>query len=296
MQFNDQKKGTLMAFAAVMFLTPDSVLIRLADISSWNLIFYRGFIPFSAVFIGLLFFYKTNLIKQTISNSWHGIAYALIFAATNIAFVTSIENTNVANTLIMIALAPMLSAVLSFIFLKEIPDKKTWVAISITTLSVIYIFYDAMDTGEMLGNAMGLITACGLAVGAVIIRSAKKIDLVPSAMFGKLLVALIAFYYADDLLLRNFGNNFFNLKNDMLLIPIMCIMCVAVPFVLVTIAPRYITAAEVNLFFLLETILGPLWVWMVIKEEPSIETIIGGFVIIFTIAVHSFLSLKKSTI
>ena len=73
----------------------------------------------------------------------------------------------------------------------------------------------------------------------------------------------------------------------------MCIMCVAIPFVLITLAPRYISAAEVNLFFLLETILGPLWVWMVIKEQPSNETIIGGIVIIATIATHSFCSLKK---
>ena len=70
-------------------------------------------------------------------------------------------------------------------------------------------------------------------------------------------------------------------------------LCVAIPFVLVTLAPRYITAAEVNLFFLLETILGPLWVWLVIKEQPSIETIIGGGVIIATIGVHSTLALKK---
>jgi len=285
MQFNDQKKGMLMAFTAVMFLTPDSLLIRLASINSWNLIFYRGFIPFSVVFIGLLFIYKTNLIKQTLSNGWRGIAYALVFTVTNITFVISIENTNVANTLIMIALAPMLSAVLSFIFLKEIPDKKTWVAIIVTTLAVIYIFFDAIDAGDILGNALGLLTAFGLAVGAVIIRSARKIDLVPSAMFGKLLVALIAFYFSDNLSL---------VGNDIIIVPLMCVMCVAVPFVLVTIAPRFITAAEVNLFFLMETILGPLWVWFVILEQPSIETIIGGILIIITIAIHSALSLKKT--
>jgi drug/metabolite transporter (DMT)-like permease len=284
MQFSDQKKGMLMAFIAVMFLTPDSLFIRLANVSSWNLIFYRGFIPFSVVFIGLLFVYKKNLIKQTLSNGWRGVAYALIFTITNITFVISIENTNVANTLIMIALAPMLSAILSFIFLKETPDQKTWVAIFITTLSVFYIFYDSLDTGDVLGNALGLLTALGLAVGAVIIRSTKKIDLVPSAMFGKLLVALIAFYFADNLILKG---------NDLIIVPLMCIMCVALPFVLVTIAPRYITAAEVNLFFLLETILGPIWVWFVIKEQPSVETIIGGAIIIITIAIHSTLSLKK---
>ena len=285
MQFSDQKKGMLMAFTAVMFLTPDSLFIRLANINSWNLIFYRGFIPFSVVFTFLLFFYKSKLIKQTLSNGWRGLAYALVFTVTNITFVISIENTNVANTLIMISLAPMLSAVLSFIFLNEIPDKKTWAAITVTTLSVIYIFYDAIDAGDIMGNALGLLTAFGLAVGAVIIRSARKIDLVPSAMFGKLLVALIAFYFADNLNLKD---------NDLIIVPLMCIMCVALPFVLVTIAPRYITAAEVNLFFLLETILGPIWVWFVIKEQPSFETIIGGIVIFITISIHSALSLRKS--
>ena len=285
MQYSDQKKGILLAFTAIMFITPDSLLIRLANINSWNLIFYRGLIPFLVVFIGLIFIYKTKLLKELINNSWHGVAYAAVFTMTNIVFVISIENTNVANTLIMIAMAPMLSAIISFIFLKENPDQKTWVAITITTLAIIYIFYDALDTGDLLGNFLGLVAAMGLAVGANIIRSAKKISLVPSAMLGKLMVALIALLFANQFKLEG---------SDITIVPLMCIMCVAIPFVLVTLAPRYITAAEVNLFFLLETILGPIWVWLVIKEQPSLETIVGGVVIILTIATHSILALKKT--
>ena len=83
-------------------------------------------------------------------------------------------------------------------------------------------------------------------------------------------------------------------NNDLFIIPFMCIVCIAIPFVCVTLAPRYITAPEVNLFFLLETIIGPFWVWLVIKEQPSLETIQGGAVIILTIAIHSFLKLRKS--
>ena len=285
MPYNDQKRGMLIAFTAIIFITPDSLFIRLANLNSWNLIFYRGFIPFLVVFLGLLIIYKTKLLKEIINNGWHGFFYACTFTITNIFFVISIENTNVANTLIMIALAPMLSAVISFFFLKENPDKKTWIAIIMTTLSVVYIFYDSLDAGDLLGNFFGLICALGLAVGAVIIRSAKKISLVPSAMMGKLMVTLIALLFADQLKLEG---------NDNVIIPLMCVMCVAIPFVLVTLAPRYITAAEVNLFFLLETILGPLWVWLVIKEQPSFETIIGGVVIVATIGVHSILSLKKT--
>jgi drug/metabolite transporter (DMT)-like permease len=284
MPYSSQKKGMLIAFTAIVFITPDSLFIRLASTESWNLIFYRGMIPFLTVFIGLLIIYKNKLIRELINNGWHGFAYSCVFTVTNIAFVISIENTNVANTLIMIALAPMLSAIISFIFLKENPDQKTWAAIIITTLAVIYIFYDALDAGDFLGNFLGLVCAAGLAVGAVIIRSVKKINLVPSAMMGKLMVALIALLFANKLTLEG---------NDLIIIPAMCILCVAIPFVLVTLAPRYITAAEVNLFFLLETILGPLWVWLVIHEQPSIETIFGGCIIIVTIATHSILSLKK---
>jgi drug/metabolite transporter (DMT)-like permease len=284
-QLTDQKKGTLLAFTAIMFITPDSLFIRLSTIESWNLIFYRGFIPFFVVFLGLLIIQKGKIITALINNGWHGIAYAVTFAITNILFVISIENTSVANTLIMISLAPMLSAVISLIFLKENPDKKTWIAIIITTLAVIYIFFDSFEKGDMKGNFFGLVCATGLAVGAVIIRSVKQLNLVPSAMMGKLLVAIIALLFADNLNLEG---------SDLIIIPTMCIMCVAIPFVLVTLAPRYITAAEVNLFFLLETILGPIWVWLIIHEQPSMETIIGGIVIISTITAHSFLTLKKT--
>ena len=285
MRYSDQKKGMLLAFGGIMFITPDSLLIRLANISSWNLIFYRGFIPFLTIFIGLLIVYRSSLFKKILDNGWHGLFFILTFAITSIVFVISIENTNVANTLVMIALAPMLSAIISLIFLKENPDKKTWIAIIITTLAVIYIFYDAIDSGDFLGNFLGLVCATGLAVNAVIIRSAKKISLVPSAMIGKLIVALFAFIFVDQIKLEN---------NDLIIVPLMCVACIAIPFVCVTLAPRYITAAEVNLFFLLETIFGPFWVWLVIKEQPSFETIIGGGIIIATITIHSALALKRN--
>jgi drug/metabolite transporter (DMT)-like permease len=238
------------------------------------------------VFIGLLIIQKNKLFSSLINNGWHGVGYIFTFIVTNILFIISIENTNVANTLIMLSLAPMLSALISFVFLKEYPDKKTWIAIIITTLAVIYIFFDSFERGDVKGNFYGFICALGLAAGAVIIRSGKKkTNLIPSAMVAKFLIALIALHFADNLSIQG---------NDLLIIPAMCLFCVAIPFVLITLAPRYITAPEVNLFFLLETILGPLWVWLVIKEQPSMETIMGGVVIIFTIAIHSFLALKKT--
>ena len=281
----DQQKGSLLSFVAVMFITPDSLFIRLSNVDTWGLVFYRGIIPFMTVLIGMLIIYKLNFFKILFTSGYHGIFYVITFSVTNITFVVSIQNTNVANTLVMIATAPMLSAILGAIFLKEPPDKKTGISIIITFLAIIYIFYDSLKLGNFYGDILGFITAIGLAVGAVIIRSAKNKNLVPAAVVGKLFVATFALLFIESFAL--FGK-------DLLIVPLMCILCVAIPFVLVTIAPRFIPAAEVNLFFLLETIIGPIWVWLIITEQPSLETLQGGLIIITTIAIHSYLKLKNS--
>ena len=281
----DQQKGSLLAFIAVIFITPDSLFIRLSSVDTWGLVFYRGIIPFFTVFLGMLIIYKLNFFKILLSSGFHGLIYVGTFSITNITFVVSIQNTNVANTLVMIATAPMLSAILGAIFLKEPPDKKTWISIIITFIAIIYIFSDSLKLGNFYGDILGFITAIGLAVGAVTIRSAKSKNLVPAAVVGKLFVATFALFFIESFVLEN---------KDLIIVPLMCILCVAIPFVLVTIAPRFIPAAEVNLFFLLETIIGPIWVWMIIKEQPSVETLYGGAVIIITIATHSFLKLRNS--
>ena len=282
---SSQKKGSLLAFIAVMLITPDSIFIRLANIETWGMLFYRGAIPFFIVLIGLIIFYKNNLFKALIGIGYPGIFYVFSFSICNITFIISIQNTNVANTLVMIAMAPMISAILGSVFLKEIPDRKTWIAIIVTLFAVTYIFQDSIEMGNFYGDLFGIITAFGLACNAVIARYAKDRDLVPSAVIGKLCVAIFAFFFVDSFAL---------VEKDIIIVPLMCVMCVAIPFVLVTIAPRFIPAEEVNLFFLLETIIGPIWVWLIINEQPSIQTIQGGLIIISTIAIHSFLKLRKS--
>ena len=284
---SNQQRGSLLAFVGVMFITPDSLFIRLSNLDTWGLLFYRGLIPFFVVLIGLLIFYRTKFFKALFNIGYPGIFYVLSFSICNITFIISIQNTNVANTLIMVAMAPMLSAVLATLFLKENSSKETWIAIFITFFSVAFIFYDSLQLGNILGDIFGFITALGLAINANLARYAKNRDLVPSAVLGKLCVAIFAFFFVE---------NFELIETDLIVIPAMCVMCVAIPFVMVTIAPRFISAPEVNLFFLLEVIIGPIWVWMIISEKPSIETIVGGVVIIITIAFHSYSALKKTQI
>ena len=95
----------------------------------------------------------------------------------------------------MIAMAPMLSAVLGAIFLKEMPDNKTWIAIGITFMSAVYIFYDSIQLGNIYGDLLGLVTALGLAIGAVTIRSAKKKKFSSSSCSWKIICCSICYVF-----------------------------------------------------------------------------------------------------
>ena len=103
---SEQQKGSLLAFVAVMFITPDSLFIRLSNVDTWGLVFYRGLIPFVTVFLGMLLIYKLNFFKLLFLSGYHGLLYIGTFSVTNITFVVSIQNTNVANTLVMIEWHP----------------------------------------------------------------------------------------------------------------------------------------------------------------------------------------------
>ena len=115
-KLNNQQKGSFLAFIGVIFITPDSLLIRLSSIETWGMLFYRGFIPFVAVLLGLVIFYKKDFYKALVNIGYTGIFYSISFSICNITFIISIQNTNVANTLIMVAMAPMLSALLAAFF------------------------------------------------------------------------------------------------------------------------------------------------------------------------------------
>ena len=287
MKLGNKHKGIILALVGILFITPDSLSIRLIGISSWELMFYRGLIPFICLLILLLFIYKKNFIKVCLAIGYAGILNAILVALGNITFVTSLENTNVANTLIMISLAPFMAAIFSSIFLKEYPNIRTWITMLLCFVFVIYIFYDSYESQKILGDIFGLVTAIIIGASSVVIRYGKITNFLPSLMLGKLFTMIFTIYFVNSLTLES---------SDILLLLIMGIFFVFVPISLITLAPRYIAAHEVQLFFILETALGPIWVWYFINERPSDKTIIGGLAIILIIFIYTTLGLREKKI
>ncbi len=284
MNLKSRHKGILLALIGVLFITPDSLSIRLVNINSWELMFYRGLIPFICLLTLLLFVYKKNFIKVCLAIGYAGILNALLVALGNITFVTSLENTNVANTLIMISLAPFMAAIFSSIFLKEYPNRRTWITMLLCFIFVIYIFYDSYESQKLLGDIFGFATAIIIGASSVVSRYGKLTNFLPSLMLGKFFTMLITIFFVNSLIMES---------SDIFLIFVMGIFFVFIPISLITLAPRYIAAHEVELFFVLETALGPIWVWYFINERPTDKTIIGGVFIIFIIFIYTILELRE---
>ena len=289
MNLTNKQKGLALSLIGVLLITPDSLFIRLIDLGAWELVFYRGLVPCICLLIVLSFYYRSQFIKSFLVLGIPGLFYAILIALGSTTFVISIENTYVANTLIMIALLPFATAILSSIFLKEHPSKRMWLTIIACFVVVLFIFYDSYQGNRLYGDFFGLLTAVMVGGSAVVVRYGKNFNFLPALLLSKFFIMLIAIIF-----MQNFPETLFVNQKNLYLIIAMGIFAVFIPLAMITLAPRYVPAYEVEIFFVLETILGPIWVWLVIHEQPTNKTIIGGVFIIIIILIHTFLELREN--
>ena len=289
MNLTNKQKGLGLSLIGVLLITPDSLFLRLIDLGAWELVFYRGLVPFICLLILLSFYYRSQFIKSFLVLGIPGLIYAILIALGSTTFVISIENTYVANTLIMIALLPFATAILSSIFLKEHPSKRMWLTIIACFAVVLFIFYDSYQGNRLYGDFFGLLTAIMVGGSAVVVRYGKNFNFLPALLLSKFFIMLIAIIF-----MQNFPETLFVDQKNLYLIIAMGVFAVFIPLAMITLAPRYIPAYEVEIFFVLETILGPVWVWLVIHEQPTNKTIIGGVFIIIIILIHTILELREN--
>ena len=289
MNLTNKQKGLGLSLIGVLLITPDSLFLRLIDLGAWELVFYRGLVPFICLLIVLSFYYRSQFIKAFLILGIPGLIYAILIALGSTTFVISIENTYVANTLIMIALLPFATAILSSIFLKEHPSKRMWLTIIACFAVVLFIFYDSYQGNRLYGDFFGLLTALMVGGSAVVVRYGKNFNFLPALLLSKFFIMLIAIIF-----MQNFPETLFVDQKNLYLIIAMGVFAVFIPLAMITLAPRYIPAYEVEIFFVLETILGPVWVWLVIHEQPTNKTIIGGVFIIIIILIHTILELREN--
>ena len=283
---SDRAKGILMSMVGVAVLSPDSLLIRLAGLDDYTLIFYRGLFPACTITLILWLHYRADFVPALLRIGWAGLLNGVLFAMVNISFISAIQRTSVANTLLFLSSAPIFAALLSLVILRENQRPSTWLIIAISLLSIFIIGWGSYCSHGLVGDLFALGCALVTAASAVLVRYRKEVDLVPSVILGSLLTAAYALTQALELAVT---------PVQLLYVAIIGFVLVPFAFIILTIAPRYANSAEVQLVYLLESILGPLWVWLVIRETPPLNTIVGGSMLLISVAWFAHSSLREET-
>ncbi|NQW11456.1 MAG: DMT family transporter [Alphaproteobacteria bacterium] len=281
----DQAKGLVLAVLGVLILTPDTLIMRLVGAEPWTTLFWRGAMMTVGFVLLALVWYRGRTVAAIRAIGGLGLLISVIWTCNTVFFVVSISLTSVANTLIIVALAPLFAAVIGIAALGEPVRPRTWLAIAVAFAGIAVIFADGWRTGALVGDLAAVGTAVGLAAHFVLVRAARPVDMTPAVGLSGITTALAGLVGAHSLALPPEG---------VLMMAGLGILILPLSFAMITLAPLYIPAAEVSLVLLLETVLGPLWVWLALAEDPGPRTLIGGGVVLAALLLHSALSLRAS--
>jgi drug/metabolite transporter (DMT)-like permease len=281
--------GLLMTLIGVLVITPDALFVRLIGSDPWTMVFWRGVLVPTAFLIFLWLRFGPAMIRDSLRQAGPvGLGVALCYTGTTIGFMGALHGTTVANTLVILAASPFFAAVLSRVFLGEAIPVQTWAAIAAAFVGIATVVSEGLlkpsATADPGGDLMALFAALMLATSFVLIRSRRHVNMVPATAMGGYLGALVAFPLATPLAID---------MDQAMLLGVLCLIILPISFGLIAIAPRRVPAPEVGLLLLLETVLGPVWVWLIIGETPGPFAVVGGSVVIGALAVHSVWRMRR---
>ena len=279
---NSHLKGLLIAFFGILILSPDAVFVRLADSNSWTVLFWRGLFFAAGIVVILLLTYRSKAVNELINIGKGGMLIGLLTALGGISFVLAIHYTSIAKALVIISISPIVVAIVSLIMLKEKPALYTWLSMILVFIGIYIVMSGDTSGVNLLGNFFALISVIVGGFSFTLLRKYKNVNMVPAMAVNGIVVALVGFLFADSLVLSS-QSMLYILASGIVL---------AVSFSLITIAPQYIPAPEVAMFFPLGTVLGTLMAWIVVNEQPSSNALIGGSIVIITLFCHAWYSTK----
>ncbi len=214
-----------------------------------------------------------------------GLLVAALFALQTVLFIVSITNTAVANTLVAVSAAPLFAAVYQWIFFRQPISRRLLGVIVVAIVGIAVMVSGSLGGGTLLGDLAGLGAAAGLGGSFVVIGRNPDRSMVPAMGLGGLIAALVALPWADPMSAT---------ASDFRYLAISGFLVLPLGFGFLAVAPRYIAGAEVALITLLETVLGPLWVWMALGEVPPTTALVGGAIVIGALAFNSVAMLRAS--
>ncbi|WP_410349643.1 DMT family transporter [Yoonia sp.] len=262
-------------------MTPDALLMRISGMSGFQMLGWRG------LCLGLIFLTAWALTSKARRTDLArlGSGTAVIVIACQVMnttlFPIGIAIAPVAPVLLGVATVPVWSALLARWLYAETATRATWIAIALVILGLTVAISDkgeaALDADALAGAACGLGVAFALALIFVTLRHNPRLPLLLVIGLGSMLSGTAGWLSIGSAQMTD-GTVWAVLLSALLILPL--------SFFALNEASRHTAAANVSLLLLLETVLAPIWVWLGTGETPSPRMMVGGAVVIVTLAVY----------
>lgn len=279
----------LMICAATLWSTAGVLTRQLDAARGFEITFWRS--VFAALFVAaaLAWQHKSQALSRLLSVGKHGLISGLMWASMFCCFMLALSLTTVANTLIVMSVSPLLTAVFAWIFLRQKIPGRTWLAIAVALAGILWMFIDGVSQVDARGLS-GMLIALGIPLAAsvnfiVLKKAGHALDLIPAVLIGGVLSAIFMLPVANPLQASS---------HDLLILAILGFFQLGFPCMLMVRAARSLTAPELSLLALLEVVLGPIWAWLGANEIPAMATLMGGSVVLIALIFNELTALRKT--
>lgn len=281
----DRRKGVLLMVGAGLCWSLGGILVRNVHAADpFEIIVWRS--VFMAIFLvaTIALMNRGRVIGSVRDMGAAGVLSGALLASTFFFFILSITRTTAANTFVLMSTVPFFVAVFAMAFLGERVGARTWVAIAVALAGIGMMFAEGVEAGRLEGNLLALGVPLAAALNVVLLRrQRKRVDMVPAVLLAGLFSIAAALPFALPLTAS---------AADLGVLALMGFIQLGLGCVLMTLATRHLAAGEIGLLALLETILGPIWVWIGIGERPSDLALVGGVIVLAALAVDSLPALR----
>ena len=280
-----RRLGFWLVVAAATCWSTGGLIARLVATAPWTTVFWRS--VFCAAFLsGAVAIGRRGRLGRVVGDTgWPGLLMAACFATASTCFIMSLARTSVANTLVIQSLSPFIAGLLGWLWLGERVRRRTWVAMGAALLGTVVMLGGATGSGSRAGDLLALATATAFAAATVIVRSHPTVPMPAAVALAAALGALVAAGRADPLSAH---------PRDLGLLAVFGIGQLGAGLLLFTAGARLIPVAEASLIAVLESVLGPVWVWLAVGERPGAFPLIGGAVILSALTAHTTADLLRS--
>ncbi|WP_425374217.1 DMT family transporter [Neorhizobium lilium] len=280
---NNHRKGFLLTTVGGLALSFDVPLVRLGQGEMWSIIAFRSITTFAvglALWIALRFFGRA---RPALVSGKAGLLAGLCYGLSTVTFLSAVFHTATANVVFIVAFTPMFAALLGWILLKERPSPATLITMLVMVVGVALIVSGGLASGHLIGDLLAALTALALAC-AITIGHATRIEMGLVPLLATIFPAAVGFTFMSS------GG--FQIEAPLWVIFDGAVM-IPLAFWCLATGPKYLTGPEVGMFYLLETILAPVWVWIVFREVPSLETLAGGAILVLALVGYSIVQMQR---